>query len=38
MTGLTLEGHPGLVESIDYFSDGKRMLGEDDSAVGFAGG
>jgi hypothetical protein len=38
MTGLALEGHPGLVESINYFVDGKRMLDEDDSAVGYAGG
>ncbi|KAJ8591229.1 hypothetical protein M405DRAFT_814641 [Rhizopogon salebrosus TDB-379] len=37
MTGLTLEGHPGLAESINYFVDGKRMLDEDDSAVGYVG-
>jgi hypothetical protein len=34
---MTLAGHPGLVEWIDYFVDGKRMLDEDDSAVGYAG-
>jgi hypothetical protein len=34
---MTLEGHPGLVELIDCFVNGKRTLDEDDSAAGYAG-